>query len=81
MQQRYIRYDVDQLARVAAKAVDSEFCATVEKFPDGMYNKTLLLTMSDGKQAVAKIPNPNAGLPHYTTASEVATLDYVRGSS
>ncbi|KAI3072248.1 hypothetical protein CBS147353_6157 [Aspergillus niger] len=26
----------------------------------------------------SKVPNPNAGRPHYTTASEVATMDFVR---
>ena len=41
-----------------------------------MYNKALLLTMDDGTQAVAKVPNPNAGRPHFTTASEVATMDF-----
>ncbi|KAL9079198.1 MAG: hypothetical protein Q9157_001907 [Trypethelium eluteriae] len=33
--------------------------------------------MDDGSQVVAKIPNPNAGMPHFTTASEVATMDFV----
>jgi hypothetical protein len=30
------------------------------------------------KEVIAKIPNPNAGRPHLTTASEVATMDYIR---
>ncbi|KAL5395434.1 hypothetical protein PMIN03_013022 [Paraphaeosphaeria minitans] len=34
--------------------------------------------MIDGRQFIARLPNPNAGRPHYTTASEVATMDYVR---
>ncbi|KAF2995261.1 hypothetical protein E8E13_003826 [Curvularia kusanoi] len=34
--------------------------------------------MDDGRELIAKIPNPNAGRAHYTTASEVATMDYVR---
>lgn len=50
----------------------------MEKFADGMHNKAFLMTMDDRQQIVAKIPNPNAGLPHYTTASEVATMDFVR---
>jgi hypothetical protein len=33
--------------------------------------------MHDGRQFIARLPNPNAGRPHYTTASEVATMDYV----
>lgn len=43
-----------------------------------MHNKALLLTMDDQKQVVAKIPYPIAGLPHLTTASEVATMEYMR---
>lgn len=76
--QHYIRFDVQQLARIAAEAVGSKACVGIEKCPDGMFNKALLLTMEDGYQVVAKIPNPNAGRPHFTTASEVATMDFVR---
>ncbi|RDL37379.1 uncharacterized protein BP5553_04812 [Venustampulla echinocandica] len=34
--------------------------------------------MDSGTQVVAKVPNPNAGLPHFTTASQVATMDFAR---
>ncbi|EEH35874.2 phosphotransferase enzyme family protein [Paracoccidioides lutzii Pb01] len=78
MAQRYIHFDVEELARVGAAAVGAQSCLKVEKYPDGMYNKAFLLTMDNGMQAVAKIPNPNAGLPHLTTASEVATMEFVR---
>jgi hypothetical protein len=40
----------------------------------------LLLTMGDGREVVAKIPNPNAGPAGLTVASEVATMDFVSGS-
>lgn len=33
--------------------------------------------MQDGREVVAKVPNPNAGIPHFITASEVATMDFV----
>ena len=77
MSQRYIPFHLDELARLAAKAVGSKFCVSIEKCPDGLYNKALLLTMDDGTQAIAKIPNPNAGQSHLTTASEVATMEFV----
>ncbi|KAJ5896137.1 uncharacterized protein N7473_005536 [Penicillium subrubescens] len=32
--------------------------------------------MDDGQEVVAKVPNPNAGTPHFTTASEVATMEF-----
>ena len=69
---------MDELAKIAAHAVGSKSCVYVEKFADGMHNKALLLTMDNGRQVVAKIPNPNAGQPHFTTASEVATMDMMR---
>ena len=77
MSQRYICYNINELARLAAEAVGAKSCVEIEKYPDGMHNKALLLTMKDGTQAVAKIPNSNAGRSHYTTASEVATMDFV----
>ncbi|WPG97274.1 Hypothetical protein R9X50_00004800 [Acrodontium crateriforme] len=80
MAQRYVHYDTEELATVAASALGSPACVRMEKYPDGMYNKAILLTMSDGQQAVAKIPNPNAGQPRLTTASEVATMDFVRNT-
>lgn len=38
------------------------------------------MTMENGAEVVAKIPNPNAGPAFYTTASEVATRDFVRAT-
>lgn len=77
MSQRYVRFNVTELASFAAKAVGSKSCISIQKYPDGMYNKALLMTMEDKKQVVAKVPNPNAGRPHFMTASEVATLEFV----
>jgi len=45
---------------------------------EGSFNKALLLTMSDGREVIAKLPCPNAGPPHYAIASEVATLEFGR---
>ncbi|KAI9679362.1 MAG: hypothetical protein M1817_005384 [Caeruleum heppii] len=77
MSQRHIRFRVKELARLAAEAVGANSCTRIEKYPDSMYNKAMLLTMENGSQVVAKVPNPNAGRPHFTTASEVATMDFV----
>lgn len=69
---------MNELARCAAEAVGATSCISIEKLPEGMHNKSMLLTMDDGSQVVAKVPNPNDGLAHFTTASEVATMDFVR---
>jgi hypothetical protein len=81
MSQRHVRFNVNELARCAAEAVGAKACVNIAKYPDGMYNKSMLLTMDDGSRVVAKVPNPNAGLPHLTTASEVATMDFVSFTS
>jgi hypothetical protein len=80
MSSRYVKFNMEELIKRATESVGLTFaqCALVEKFPDGMFNKTFLFTMHDGRQVVGKVPNPNAGRPHYTTASEVATMDFVR---
>ena len=47
------------------------------KFREGQYNKVFQLVKGNGAEVVAKIPNLNAGPAYYTTASEVATVDFV----
>lgn len=69
---------VHELARIAAETVRASACVKIEKYPDGMYKRTMLLTMDNGAEVVAKIPHPNVGRPHFTTATEVATMDFVR---
>lgn len=81
MASRYVKFDMNELVHIAAKSIASRSCVEVRKLPEGQYNKAFLLTMDDGKRVIAKVPNPNAGRPHYTTASEVATMDFVRISS
>ena len=81
MPQRYVQFNVNELARCAAEAVGAESCVEISKYPYDIYNKSMLLIMNNGSQVVAKVPNPNAGLPHFTTASEVATMDFVSFSS
>lgn len=76
---RCVKFNMAELVRVATKSLgcSPSSCVSVEKLPEGNYNKAFLIKMCDGRQVVAKVPNPNAGLPFYTTASEVATMDFV----
>ena len=74
---RYTQFNMNELVCIAARSISSRSCVAVRKLSEGQYNKAFLLTMDDGKRVIAKIPNPNAGRPHYTTASEVATMDFV----
>jgi hypothetical protein len=77
---RTVRFDMNELARIAASAIGADRCVHVEKCPEDDFNKTYILRMDDGREVIGKVPNPNTSLRHYTTASEVATMDYVRGS-
>ena len=77
LRKREFRFDLNRLTRVAADSVGAARCVAVKKYPDGMFNKAFLMSMDDGREVIAKVPNPNAGVPHYTTASEVATMDFV----
>ncbi|KAG6061803.1 hypothetical protein E4U32_002807 [Claviceps aff. humidiphila group G2b] len=76
--QRRREFNVGELARRAACVVQADRCLSIKKLPDGMYNRALLLSMDNGIEVVAKIPNPNAGQPHFTVASEVATMKFAR---
>ncbi|RLL99158.1 hypothetical protein CFD26_104776 [Aspergillus turcosus] len=80
LEARYVRFNISSLVAIAARCLGQEpaSCIRIEKLPEGNFNKTLLLTMANGSQVVARVPNPNSGIPHYTTASEVATMDFVR---
>jgi hypothetical protein len=73
-----VKFDMPKLYRLAASAIGSESCVKVVKISECQFNKVFLLTMDDGRGVIAKLPNPNAGLPHFTTASEVATMNFVR---
>ena len=75
---RYVKFNMDELSRIAVRVTGSKSCTQVQKLPEGNFSKVLLMIMDDGKEVIAKLPNPNAGHQHFTTASEVATMDYVR---
>ncbi|KAJ5329283.1 phosphotransferase enzyme family protein [Penicillium brevicompactum] len=78
LRKREIRFDLNKLASVAADSVGATQCISIKKYSDGMFNKAFLMSMNDGQEVIAKVPNPNAGVPHFTTASEVATMDFAR---
>lgn len=42
MSQRRVRFNVNELARCAAEAIGAKSCVSIEKYPDGMYNKSML---------------------------------------
>ncbi|KAH7364833.1 kinase-like domain-containing protein [Rhexocercosporidium sp. MPI-PUGE-AT-0058] len=78
LSRRYVEFDLPGLLHVSAQAIGASSCVKVEKLPEGNFSKVFLITMDDDRELIAKLPNPNAGQPHFMTASEAATMDYVR---
>jgi hypothetical protein len=75
-----LKFDLKALIRVAEAAAgggSAASCVDISKLPEGNFNKTFLVTMHDGDQIIARLPNPNADRAYYITASEVATVEYV----
>ncbi|OAL73527.1 hypothetical protein A7D00_1554 [Trichophyton violaceum] len=78
LDQRFVEFSIDKLcSRAAAIFGPKTKCVRVVKI-EGNSNKAFLLTMDDGNEVIAKIPCPNAGALFLTTASEVATLKFLR---
>lgn len=80
MSQRYLKFDLPQLLRAAISALSVEgahHCTRVLKCREGLNSKAYLLTIDDGSEIIARLPNPTAGPAYYTTASEVATREFV----
>lgn len=74
---RYVTFNVDALCPIAARSVGPVSCTSITKLIEGNLNKVLLLTMSDEKKVIAKLPNPNVGHAGFNTASEVATMGFL----
>ncbi|KAL3417139.1 hypothetical protein PVAG01_11139 [Phlyctema vagabunda] len=78
LRNRFRRFNVPELQRVAAASVGAQECISMVKMAEGSFNKVFRLVMDNDRVVIARIPNPNAGPPYYTTASEVATMDFAR---
>ena len=77
LRDRYKAFNVPELQQVTAKCVGANACIDMTKLDEGNFNKVFRLTMDNGSVVIARMPHPNAGPPTYTTASEVATMDFV----
>jgi hypothetical protein len=60
MAKRYVKFDVQALQNIAGRVLDSR-CVAMRKLLEGFYNKVISSMMENGKEILARIPNPNAG--------------------
>ncbi|EED19590.1 mitochondria protein Fmp29, putative [Talaromyces stipitatus ATCC 10500] len=81
---RYRPFNLAALIERALKAkrgrIDGQKCIKILKLVEGDHNKVFLLTMSDGDELIARLPNPNAGSNYFTVASEVATRRFIKST-
>ncbi|QSS53787.1 phosphotransferase family protein, PKc-like superfamily domain-containing protein [Histoplasma capsulatum var. duboisii H88] len=78
LEQRFVKFNVERLCREAVSLFrDATKCVRVVKV-EGNFNKAFLLTMDDGSEVIAKLPCRNTGTRSLVTASEVATLQFLK---
>ncbi|KAL1667791.1 hypothetical protein GGF50DRAFT_124587 [Schizophyllum commune] len=75
---RHVPFNVEALLSIAAKAAGANEIVSFKKVQDGINNRVFDLKTDNDKEYIVKIPFPVAGPKHLLTASEVATLDYIR---
>ncbi|KAI1942866.1 hypothetical protein LOZ12_006174 [Ophidiomyces ophidiicola] len=78
--ERRLPFNVEQLKRVAAEAIGrkEQDVFGIKKFAEGGFNRIFEISMHDGLQVLARLPYPFTLPKKYATASEVATMDFVR---
>ncbi|THH32404.1 hypothetical protein EUX98_g1750 [Antrodiella citrinella] len=77
MELRRVVFNVAALQRAAVAAVGANSVTSMTKVGENI-NRVFLLTFDNGKEAIARLPTPIAGPPGLVTASEVATMDFLR---
>lgn len=78
LRERYRKFNVDGLKRVAKEALGDGSCISISKHTEGANCKVFSLVMEDGFEAFAKLLAPTVVPGNYVISSEVATLDFLR---
>ncbi|KAF7586221.1 Phosphotransferase enzyme, partial [Aspergillus hancockii] len=79
LSERRREFNVPELKRLAAESINQGVndVSRFEKLAEGGFNRTFLVTMTNGFQLIARIPYPITEPKYLVVASEVATLDYL----
>lgn len=78
MNERCVKFRPTELQRIAGETIKQDYYPYITKLAEGGFNKVYLLRAKSGCEVIARIPTSIAGPPHYTTASKVATMDFLR---
>ncbi|KZT69534.1 hypothetical protein DAEQUDRAFT_811307 [Daedalea quercina L-15889] len=75
---RYAPFNPDAIERVACESLGVNQCTSWQILGEGSFNRVFLLRFDSGAEAVVRIPMSLFGNVERATASEVATMCYVR---
>jgi len=74
---RSVTFNIAAFCRLAAEAAGAKAVTDMVKINESL-NRVFLVRFDTGYEAIAKFPTSLAGPPHFATASEVATIDFLR---
>lgn len=72
------QFDAEALKASVAASAGSSGVLNMRKLAEGRFNKTFKVQLSNRREVVAQIPTPLAGPANRVTASEVATMRFLR---
>ncbi|KZT24282.1 hypothetical protein NEOLEDRAFT_1135492 [Neolentinus lepideus HHB14362 ss-1] len=75
---RHVEFDVEALQALACQALGATACLKFKKVYELEEQRIFLLKGNNGKDALIRIPFSFAGPPKLSTASEVATMEFMR---
>ncbi|KAL4892301.1 serine/threonine protein kinase [Aspergillus ambiguus] len=78
LRERYVRFNASALENAVANYIGHGSVKNLVKIREGGFNRVLLATTEDGFRAIVKIPYWLSVPRTYATASEVATLTFLR---
>lgn len=70
-------FNVEAFCRAACTATGAGAVTHISKISES-FNRVFLVKFDNGSEAIARFPTQLAGPPHYATASEVATMEFLR---
>ncbi|KAL4071198.1 hypothetical protein V8B97DRAFT_2047223 [Scleroderma yunnanense] len=74
---RSVTFNIAAFCRLAAEAAGAKDVTDMVKINESL-NRVFLVRFDTGYEAIARFPTSLAGPPHLATASEVATIDFLR---
>lgn len=78
LREKYVRFNVSELEKAVSRQVGHGRVKSIVKISERGFNRVLLATMEDGFRAIVKIPFSVPAPKTYATASEAATLTFLR---